>query len=86
MRLSSFFKVFPIVVALGVVGITDGASADDDDRPNPGEVVTGIIGEVIGGAIEAEQAREAEARCEQLDRKCEQGSDWACDKFEESCD
>lgn len=86
MRLSSLFKVFPLVIALGLVGLANGASADDDDRANPGDIVTGIIGEVIGGAIEAEQAREAEARCIQLDRKCEQGSDWACDKFDESCD
>lgn len=87
MKLSTSLKAFALVLALSPLGFAGSALANDDDGDdNP---VVGIIGQVIGGAIEAEaakeEARDQERRCWRLREKCKDGSDWACHKYEENC-
>ncbi len=66
MKISMSLKAFAIVLAAGSFGFTGTASAYDDDDNAAGAAV-GILGQVIGGAIEAEQAKDAaieqERRC-----------------------
>jgi hypothetical protein len=79
-------KTLTLAIALGAFGFTGSAIADDGER---GEAIVGIIGEVIGGAVEAEQAQqealEQERRCRRFNRKCEQGQEWACERYENNC-
>jgi len=73
-------------VALCSFGFAGTASARDGER---GDAAVGIIGEIIGGAIEADQAQqeaqEQERRCRRFNRKCNQGQEWACDRYEDDC-
>lgn len=89
MKLPTVLRSSALALALISFGFTGGAYAYDDDRDSKGEAVLGIIGEVVGGAIEAEQAREEaleqERRCSRLQNKCENGSEWACEKYENRC-
>ncbi len=88
MKISMSLKAFAIVLAAGSFGFTGTASAHDDDDNAAGAAV-GIIGQVIGGAIEAEQAKEAaveqERRCRRFARKCDDGEGWACEKRDAEC-
>jgi hypothetical protein len=73
-------KVFVLALAVSAFSLAGAASAqDNDDEPDPGEIVEGIIGGILGGA------EEDEGRCEWLERRCEDGADWACDRYEELC-
>jgi hypothetical protein len=88
MKHSMSLKAFAILLGVGSFGFAGSASAyDDDDRP--GDVAVGIIGQVIGGAIEAEaakdEARDHERHCRRLARKCEEGQGWACEKQDAEC-
>lgn len=87
MKLSMSVKAFALVLAMSPLAFAGSAHAYDDEDGNP---VVGIIGQVIGGAIEAEQAKEAEREhrreCRRFRNKCEDGARWACRKYEESCD
>lgn len=89
MKLSISSKAFALALAIGAFGFAGGAAKAYEDDPNPGDVVTGIIGEVIGGAIEAErrneEAREHARRCARWQGRCEEGADWACRKVEYEC-
>lgn len=88
MRVSTSLKAVAIALALGSFGLAGSASAYDDDD-HPAGVAVGIIGQVIGGAIEAEQAKEAAAeqdrRCRRLERKCADGEGWACERQDAEC-
>ena len=93
MKLSVSLKTFALVLAAGSFAVTGGALAHDHHRHHKhdkGEVVLDIIGGVIAGAVEAEQARkeaaEYERRCYRWRKKCRDGSDWACEKFDDNCD
>jgi hypothetical protein len=88
MKVPMSLKALAIVLAAGSFGLTGSASAYDDDERGAGAAV-GIIGEVIGSAIEAEQAKEAaddqERRCRRFARKCADGESWACEKQDSEC-
>jgi hypothetical protein len=88
MKVPMSLKAFAIVLAAGSFGFAGSASAYDDDDNAAGAAV-GIIGAVIGGAIEAEAAKEGEddqaRRCRRLERKCGNGEGWACEKQEAEC-
>jgi hypothetical protein len=89
MKLSMTLKAVAIALAAGSFGFAGAASAYDDDDNRAG-VAVGIIGQVIGGAVEAEQAKEAaaeqERRCRRFARKCADGEGWACEKQDSECD
>lgn len=86
MKKSLSLKSFTLAIALGAFGFTGSAYAEDGER---GEAIVGIIGEVIGGAVEAEQDQqddlERERRCRRFNRKCNEGQEWACDRYEDDC-
>ena len=88
MKVSTTLKALAIVLAAGSFGFAGSASAYDDDD-NAAGVAVGIIGQVIGGAVEAEQANEAaaeqERRCRRFARKCADGEGWACEKQDAEC-
>jgi hypothetical protein len=71
---------------MGSFGFAGVAHAEDGENA---EAAIGIIGQVIGGAIEAEAekdaAHEQERRCRRLARKCDDGEGWACEKQDEEC-
>jgi hypothetical protein len=81
MTSSLSIKAVALALAIGSFGFASAAFADDDDK----EAVIGIIGGVIGSAIEAEQANQQAAYCANLQNKCEAGKSWACDKAEAEC-
>jgi hypothetical protein len=58
---------------------------DEDDESDGKEVVIGIIGEVLGQAAEKKEQRELERRCRRFNQRCEDGSEWACERYENSC-
>ena len=88
MRVSMTLKALAIVLAAGSFGFAGSASAYDDDD-NAAGVAVGIIGQVIGSAIEAEAANEAAAeqdrRCRRFARRCADGEGWACEKQDAEC-
>lgn len=58
-----------------------------DHHHDGSDVVIGIIGEVIGGAIEKKhREREYRERCERLYYRCEDGIERACRRFERNCE
>ena len=69
MKVSTSLKALAIVLAAGSFGFAGAASAYDDDD-NAAGVAVGIIGQVIGSAVEAEAASQAaveqERRCHRL--------------------
>ena len=89
MKVSMTLKTLAIVLAAGSFGFAGSASAYDDDD-NAAGVALGVIGQVIGGAIEAEQSKDAayehERHCRRLARKCGDGEGWACEKQDIECD
>ena len=88
MKVSMTLKALAIVLAAGSFGFVGAASAYEDDDNVAGDAV-GIIGQVIGGAIEAEQGNEAaadqERRCRRFARRCADGEGWACEKQDAEC-
>ena len=88
MKVSMTLKTLAIVLAAGSFGFAGSASAYDDDD-NAAGVALGVIGQVIGGAIEAEAANEGasdqERRCHRLARKCADGEGSACEKQDNEC-
>lgn len=88
MKTSMTLKALAIVLAAGSFGFAGSASAYDDDDHAAG-VAAGIIGQVIGGAVEAEQEKQAadeqEHQCRRLARKCADGEGWACEKQDAEC-
>ena len=88
MKVSMTLKALAIVLAAGSFGFAGAASAYDDDDNVAGDAV-GIIGQVIGGAIEAEQGSDdvsdQERRCRRFARRCADGAGWACEKQDAEC-
>lgn len=82
MNLSLTIKTAALALAIGSFSFVSAANAYDDENK---EAVIGIIGGVIGGAIEAEQANQQAAYCANLQSKCEAGKNWACEKSEAEC-
>jgi hypothetical protein len=74
-----------LALAVGSFAFAVNANAYDDGDGDGKEAVIGIIGQVIGGAIEAEQANQQAAYCADLQSKCEHGKGWACQKSEAEC-
>lgn len=70
------------VIAFGFVGT---AKAQYNDDPDPREIVEGIIGGILSG-VEKDDEDEYQSRCERLERRCDDGADWACDRYEERCE
>ncbi len=93
MKAAMPLKAFALALAIGSFGLAGAAMADDDDyhhhHHHDGDAAVGIIGDVIGGAIAVEgakqEAREHARHCVHLRHRCDDGSDWACDKYEEIC-
>jgi len=89
MKLSVSMKAFVFVLAMAPFGFVSGAQAYDDDNDGR-DVAVGIIGEVISGAVRGEDNDDYDGddrprRCERLQYRCSEGSDWACRKFEQRC-
>jgi hypothetical protein len=86
MKMSMSLKALALVLAAGSFCLSSGAMAYDGENR---DAAIGIIGGVIAGAIEAEQAQqdaaEHDRQCIRLQSKCQDGSDWACGKFEDEC-
>ena len=86
MKVSTSLKVLAVIMTTGF-GFSGAALAGDDGEG--AGIALGIIGQVIGGAIEAEAANEAaadqERRCNRFARKCADGEGWACEKQEAEC-
>jgi hypothetical protein len=74
-----------LALAIGSFAFAANANAYDDGDGDGKEAVIGIIGQVIGGAIAAEQANQQAAHCANLQSKCEAGKGWACQKAEAEC-
>jgi len=74
---------FALVLAFGGFGLSGVASAADGENR---DIITGIIGDVISGAAEAEDQDPEDARCARLERRCDAGSDRACDQLDELCE
>ncbi|NJM34598.1 MAG: hypothetical protein HC850_07670 [Rhodomicrobium sp.] len=89
MKPSMSLKRLGIALAIGVFALTGSAMAYDEDRHDRRDAVIGIIGGVVEGAIEAErekqEGREQERRCFRLQQRCENGAEWACEKYEAQC-
>lgn len=87
MRASAPFKAMALALAIGSFTFSGSAKANDHD--DPGDVVLGIIGEVMSGAIDARQARrrdrEYERYCRRLDRRCNRGNWRACRRWDRHC-
>lgn len=88
--MSMSLKALALVLAAGTLSFSGSAMAYDGENH---DAAVGIIGGVIQGAIEAEQekqqakeeAREHERQCRRWRHRCQEGSDWACGRYEESC-
>jgi hypothetical protein len=84
--MKSSLKVLALVLMAGSFAFTGAAKADDGEGA---DAAIGIIGSVIGSAIEAEANKEAayeqDRRCRRFSRKCGDGEGWACEKFENEC-
>ena len=50
------------------------------------DVVIGIIGQVIDHAIEQEDQKKWERQCRRWYNRCEDGDDYACDKYDYRCE
>ncbi len=90
MKLSMTLKA--AVLCLAAASFLPGSAYaydDDDHHGSRGDAVIGIIGGVISSAIEAERAekesRQLERRCARWQNRCESGSEWACEKYENNC-
>jgi hypothetical protein len=77
-----------VIVAASCVAFAAPASADHYyNHESKGEAVIGIIGGIIEGAIEQKEQEEEHARrCARWHERCEDGSDWACERYENRCD
>lgn len=88
MKRSTPLKAFALTLAIGTFSFAGSANAYHDD-PEPGDVVLGIIGEVLSGAVDARQARrrdrEYERYCRRLDRRCDRGNWRACRRYDRHC-
>ncbi len=86
MKPSVSLKAFALILAVSSFGFARSAMAGDGENR---DIAVGIIGQVVTSTIEAEQqkqeAKEQEQRCARLQYKCKHGSDWSCEKYEESC-
>lgn len=49
-------------------------------------LMLGIVGGVIEGAIEQEEAEKFERQCRRWYNRCEDGSDYACDRYYDRCE
>lgn len=87
MKRSTPLKAFALALAIGTFSVAGNANAYDD--PEPGEVVLGIIGEVLSGAIDSREARrrdrEFDRYCRRLDRRCNRGNWRACRRYDRHC-
>lgn len=82
-------KAIAIIAATSMAFSAPASAHDDDDDhdASPGEeVVIGIIGEVIGNAVERKQEKEFERQCRRWYERCEDGNDYACERYENRCD
>jgi hypothetical protein len=86
MMKSKSLTALALVLAAGSFAFSGSAMAYDGENR---DAAIGIIGGVIEGAVEADQAkkeaREHERHCVRLNRRCEDGSDWACRRYEDEC-
>ena len=80
-------KAIAIIAAASMAFAAPALADHRDYHESKGEAVIGIIGEVIGGAIEQKEREEEHARrCRRWNERCEDGSDWACERYESRCD
>lgn len=86
MKQTKPLKACVLALALGAFSLVGGANAQDDDGPDARDVMEGIVGEVIGGAMEEGQTDEEDVRCDRLQQQCDAGSDQACNDYEMLCE
>jgi hypothetical protein len=80
MKSSMILGAVALSFAAGSFGFVSSANADDDAR----DAITGIIGEAIAGAAEAEDAEE-DPRCEAWETRCDAGDQAACNMADSAC-
>lgn len=74
-------------VAFAAPASAIGPAHHHDHHMKPGEALMfDIIGGVLEGAIAQEEEKEFERRCRRWYKRCENGSDYACDKYYNRCD
>lgn len=80
MKLSMILGAVALSFAAGSFGFVSSANADDDAK----DAITGIIGEAIAGAAEAEDAEE-DPRCEAWENRCDAGHQASCNMADANC-
>ena len=82
MKLSMILGAVALSFAAGSFGFVSSANADDDAK----DVITGIIGEAIAGAAEAEDAEDLDdPRCAAWESRCDAGDQAACNLADSAC-
>jgi hypothetical protein len=80
------FKAFALVLVAGCSLMSSGTMARDGrNRDNAVDIIGGVIGGAIDAEAAAQEEREHAKQCVRLQRKCEHGSGWACERYEEDC-
>ncbi len=81
-------RTIAIAAAASMAFAASASAYDDDDyEPAPGDAVIGIIGQVIGNAIERKQENsEFRRQCRRWQERCEDGREWACERYENECE
>lgn len=89
MKRFASLKTIAIAAAVAITCTAPALAGDHhrDDGIDPGaEIMFGIVGGVIEEAIEQEEAKKFERQCRRWYKRCEDGSDYACDKYYDRCD
>ena len=82
MKLSMILGAVALSFAAGSFGFVSNANADDDAK----DVITGIIGEAIAGAAEAEDAEDLDdPRCAAWESRCDAGHQASCNMADATC-
>jgi hypothetical protein len=82
MKLSMILGAVALSFAAGSFGFVSSANADDDTK----DIITGIIGEAIAGAGEAEDAEDLDdPRCAAWESRCEAGHQASCNMADSAC-
>lgn len=89
MRRFMSLKAIAIITATAMAFAAPASAYDDEYEPEPdpgAEAVIGIFGEIVGGAIERKQQKKFERQCQRWYERCEDGNDYACDRYQYRCE